>query len=182
MSEYVSLLEKFQAKAQARLEQFRARMRVKIAQDVLATMKGMRIDKGAFVKPDDPWELPKDDSKAAARRLQKNKTCRVCALGACFLSVIKLDNKFLGSWRDLIRAGEEISDRLGDFFDMDQLKLIENAFELGRGWFTSDGSVNRLEGLDVTRAVQFGERYDKDENRLKAIMKNIIKNGGTFKP
>jgi hypothetical protein len=31
-------------------------------------------------------------------------------------------------------------------------------------------------------AINFGERYPDADERLEAIMKNIIKNRGTFKP
>lgn len=172
MSEYVSLLDKF-----------KAQMRVRIAKDVLSTMRFMTIGRGNFVKLTTDFILP-EDSKKAAKKLQKSKFCNVCALGACFISLVGIDNKFSSDWDDLsgAPAGSTIQDRLSEYFDKEQIVLIENAFEQGTGYFTESNDQLVCGEVDTADAVAFGEKFYDDAKRLAAIMKNIVKNNGTFKP
>jgi hypothetical protein len=97
---------------------------------------------------------------------------------------------------------------LGDIFENEQLALIETAFECSvfAPHFDSDDDEDDNEALaeewgesDAAQAaIAFGNKFPKaeyrscdcgcgdnkenDEPRLRAIMQNIIDNGGTFKP
>jgi hypothetical protein len=66
-------------------------------------------------------------------------------------------------------------DYLTSYFSPEQIGLIELAFERGDGWYPADTT-------DDDNAVEFGERYQYNTNRMKAIMQNIINNNGTFVP
>ncbi len=77
------------------------------------------------------------------------------------------------------------------YFDADQLQLIEIAFERGRGAFRVCGifgtwderryaDTAAVSNLAITAeqtqaAVAFGEAYESDLNRLRAILKKIIR-------
>lgn len=121
------------------------------------------------------------------------KKCEVCALGACLLSTARLydnmpaDEVFMinrdynwttNSYKDpyltLRRSDEEtFADLLSDVFDENQCSLIESAFER-----TCRGNYEDHE--EVCRAIEFGEKYDDDKKRMRAIMRNVIRNDGWF--
>jgi len=104
------------------------------------------------------------------------KRCAVCALGACFLSSIRLYDKITmpeltkySEYRKIYMFGCDLKLHLAQFFTPDQICLIEAAFE----WF---------EVSAMKPAHEFGRRYPDGRTRLKAIMQNIIDNDGEFKP
>jgi hypothetical protein len=71
-----------------------------------------------------------------------------------------------------------------NLFETCQLVLVEQAYECGEGIgypgsFIDSGEVTEGE-VDAARA--FGKLYRTRAERLKAIMENIIDNGGTFIP
>ncbi len=87
--------------------------------------------------------------------------------------------------------GSIYNTHLSDVFDIVQLGLIESAFEINSTYAygalrrSRDGSYSDTFDEDVefcNAAVDFGYRYKTDTGRLKGIMNNIVKNGGTFKP
>ena len=78
------------------------------------------------------------------------------------------------STSEISMSRNKMDDRLGRFFDIDQLRLIESAFE--------QSEFGNLDYDLVERAVEFGNRYKVHGTRLRAIMQNIIDNRGTFVP
>jgi hypothetical protein len=107
-----------------------------------------------------------DNYKSAQSQLKVMRECRVCALGGMFISYAKLFNK--------VNAGapkKPAESPLLEFFTQDQLILIEEYFE---GWNTDLAEENLVQHTDW--------RYSPAKDRLKLIMKNIIKNDGTFCP
>ena len=62
-------------------------------------------------------------------------------------------------------------------FTRNQLALIENAFETGRGVYKYQAGEVAAE-----KAFLFGSKFVDEDKRMIAIMQNIIDNKGTFKP
>lgn len=167
--------------------------RVLIAKDVIAQIKAKRFKarSGTWVNPvfrngQDLDMFEKfDEEIAPVRELfleQKIPACECCALGAMFMSCTLYNNKTTVenlldetlNFEDLIRtSGPQFSNGLDQFFSKTQLKLIEAAFEGDYGAFSWEGS-------DKTKV--WYETLPNDTKRLVAIMNNIIKNKGIFKP
>lgn len=125
------------------------------------------------------------------------QSCDVCALGGIFMSCTLFNNKTKlnalgpeGEAADLGNAivyDKSISNGLMKFFSYNQLELIENAFENGKGYFRTNPYANNSEITDINgkrfrQYYTYGDRYPNSSDRLIAIMKNIIKNKGTFIP
>lgn len=88
-------------------------------------------------------------------RPKPGQPCKACALGALFVSKYALAN---GMW--ISDPGqEELHGSLALYFSKYQLKDIENAFE-GHLW---------------------NHEHANDEDRMIAIMQNIVDHNGTFK-
>ena len=81
--------------------------------------------------------------------------------------------------KDSLDEKEVFSNGLNSLFSYSQLRLIEIAFERGLGAF-KDYDYN-LEP-STKRAAQFGRKFKTEKSRLRAIMKNIVENKGTFIP
>lgn len=184
------------------------KQRVEVAKDVLKQLryKRIKVTPGEYVSvPMSEDEVPalmdlgdnrREKSKNLAKKLFARKDCQVCARGAMFLSGIGLYNKlevtqFTGQsshWSDRFTFQDETLDWTKDNFGREQSALIENAFE-GRNITTDYGEA----GVDGHRidedytivyhgpAVDFYNKYPDPVDRLRAIMKNIIKNEGVFK-
>lgn len=99
--------------------------------------------------------------------LKANPVCQVCARGALLLSMVrKFDNY---SSIDLCIGNEN---EMRNLFGSQQIDKMEAAFEL---WPQNN---ERYE----PKANAFGEKFRTPGERLIAILKNVIKNNGTFKP
>jgi hypothetical protein len=115
--------------------------------------------------------------------------CHVCARGAMFASAVRMGNGVYVSHSDYtelsgkgkvvemspgspaFRQKEEVP------FSLYQRKLIECAFERDgdfAGWIVSPE--------DTCAALDFGDKYSSESQRLVAIMQNLIENNGEFKP
>lgn len=158
----------------------RRSVRVAIAKDVIARVKAGKIEpwSGAFVI-DLPEASDGDDMRSVMRK--HDKPCRACALGGLFLASLERRNGV--TYGSVVDVGfsviglenEATVNYVSSVFGRDQAKLVEIAFEQGRGYCRDDGEA-------VTRAEAFGARYDSDTDRLIAIMRNIIRNDGDFVP
>jgi len=120
---------------------------------------------------------PASDSDVAF--LQKN--CQMCARGALLLSRVRKFNSCsladvgFGRSRSEITyisaSSDHTTDALKGAFSVTQLEMIEAAFER---W----GGIH--DGRDLAR--EFGEDHDDDDDRMIAILQNILDHKGTFKP
>lgn len=179
----------------------KAEQRVAIAKDVLAALKAQRLyactGTWAKIGGESPVDLEKLQVGTELQGVfnQANVSCDACALGACFVSAVKLGNDckltedakdngefhfYLPSDGGGDRTG--MSTTLSRYFDEKQLALIECAFESGTGalglpylMFPDDNDI-------VDRAMEFGYSFDNDRERMEAIMQNIVSNNGEFKP
>jgi len=154
----------------------KAEQRVAVAKDVLLQLKKKNYiaKKGAYV------EVKKGRRSLPVKDNIDKTVCKVCALGSCLLSIAKFKNTItfndaergLSSW-DSTDPSKRL---LTSIFTRKQINLMENAFE-GVVYFMHEPFT----GTDK-KADRFYDQYDKDNQRLIAIMENIIKNLGTFKP
>jgi hypothetical protein len=169
--------------------------RVIIAQDILDQLKAQvyKPETGYYVRD----LRVKDGSNPATRynrrldlrsNLDQIESCEVCALGACLMSSTRFANTLKIS--DVARV-ERISKiprartLLGELFLPQQLLLIEEAYEAfnrpGLRFARSAFDFEMTHG-QCEKAINFGLRYKDNLKRMTAIMRNIIKNKGTFKP
>lgn len=85
---------------------------------------------------------------------------------------------------------------LSNFFEDDQLAMMEAAFECNTDcssdttdtfyeqreeWTDINGDYCN-ENIPIICAVEFGKKFDNSQERLEGIMQNVIDNKGTFVP
>ena len=115
----------------------------------------------------------------SVKRRGKTK-CRVCAIGAAALCAIGLYDDAEVMEKGFYAGGaseQEMREVLSKWFSGQQVDLLESAFECSKF-----NERDETAESSILRAVRFGERYENAEERLIAIMENIIKNKGLFRP
>lgn len=161
--------------------------RIAIAKDVIAQIKAEKIygAGGNFIRSAELSNyLSKLRGKRSLQELLPNYTCAVCAKGALFYSdIINRNNYNVSTYFSI--QNDDCVDKL-DYFDKIQLDLIEIAFE-GQTYEHSDttlrcASSNGNAYKIILGAINFGRKHFNGNDRLKAIMQNIIDNDGTFLP
>lgn len=116
-------------------------------------------------------------------------SCDVCAIGGIFASKVSIGNNFkVKVSKNWINEKLEIEDESIEDDDMvkslkgiyteRELRLIEYAFEGKDIYDIFDKKPDNFH--DALK--NFYKEYKKSENRLIAIMENIIRNEGEFKP
>ena len=153
--------------------------RIAICKDVLQQLRLKRINPGlsyvSYVPAPWSWTDAKQDARDGMA-FACESGCMTCALGSMMISHVRLfDNFTKGQFFRLEQ--NDCLDCLGQYFDEDQLLDIESAYML---W-------DRNEHMETLAAYRFGRsiapaKVDGKSKRLRAIMMNIIKNDGTFKP
>lgn len=178
----------------------KAEKRVAIAQDVIAQIKcetyvpqsGVYVDIDTSEKSDDiGQDLDDIEQKSADLLITEGMVqCTVCAKGAMFMSHIRKDSDTC-TLSDAMEGQDEnvIENRLTDTFSEEQLDLIESAFESDGSFYADNHDEDSYDddgdfspGSLGNKAQKYGSRYNDDQKRLLAIMRNIIRNKGTFKP
>ncbi len=165
----------------------KAQRRVLLAQDVIDQIKAAKFvaETGRWVSLSGSWTLGDDTSVQRAILQNDIPECQVCALGSLITSCVLFKNKItIGDYVDEkmdwcngqheARVTEEVG--LRTVFSVAQLRLIEQAFEQGGGFYSG-----RLTDQDEV-AIKFGKRYSSDNERLTAIMQNIVAHKGWFIP
>lgn len=162
----------------------KAEKRMAIAEDALKWLslgKIGAISGNYFDSPEVNTELEKLTGRKTLdlqEILEKEgTTCEVCAKGALFAAdVLRRDNFRMGI-NNIYIGSLTIEQKLADIFDPLQLHLIEAAYE---------GVVvygeNEMPEILIKKSRAFYGKYSTSEARMIAIMKNIIKNKGEFKP
>lgn len=141
-------------------------------------------------------EPTRDSEVVSSEAFQKDlkrdeilENCQVCALGAILVSTCRLFNKFKPGVRTYLARPHNVDvdfDQdaggsgnmwayLRKYFPVANMRLIEYTFEGGHGAFGTDDIPART----TEKADALFEKHDA-ENRLVAILKNIIKNDGLF--
>lgn len=150
-----------------------AKKRVAIARDVL---KALRLQKlipstGTYV-----FQVAPGDN---GQSLDGGK-CTVCALGGLFACAT---DRGVGSLRTVLGNNSflaaPIRATLGQFFSWEQLGYIEAAFEMRAGWAAVEGTDPYALLPRAYEAAEWCTGWAAEE-RMVAIMRNIIRNGGTF--
>jgi hypothetical protein len=168
--------------------------RVAIAKDVLEQIKLKRLSalSGTYFT----LSSDLDGDKSIQANLNKVE-CQACALGSMMFSHIKYNNECsIGEGFNL--DSRYIKGKLHNYFDEGQLVLIETAFEQWGTNYNYDGDAEDYYVCDGAYSGDFltdlglnkddldraGEYFDEDsftdEEKLVKIMKNIVKNKGTF--
>ena len=159
----------------------KAERRVRVAKDVIKQLKfNQRFSTYGWASIPITIDL-NDSAQKHIKMLQRE--CEACALGKCFLSFIKLENKvkmkeiarksFYDDDINAVRITRgTVIQKLGKLFSEDQLDLIEACFEQTTVFARS---------VIPSKALDFTKDLTKEE-RLKAIMLNVIENKGVFKP
>lgn len=171
-----------------------AEQRMMIAEDVLARIAADNICpiKGFMFKLAEysgATDLEIDRARDAILQKQikeyvnrDGSKCRVCAKGALFISLIGEINNMTFEESHLLERNANNAQsmnhrKLSEYFDLEQLDLIEIAYE-GKS-FINECADYYL----IYKAKDFyAKRFASDEERLEAIMLNIIENQGEFKP
>ena len=175
-----------------------AQKRVSIAKDVILQIKTKRFISMAgngYIENEELDALITDESNECELKSILNKTknpCIVCGIGSLFVSEISKRNNFKVN-TDIIDSvnkinSEKIKKRFKGIFSEHQLDLIETAFEkrvvnednnllgVGEGFYLGFCFTKLAE-----KYINFGKSFKEDNDRLIAIMNNIIVNNGTFK-
>lgn len=186
-----------------------AQKRVLLAKDVIAQIRAklFKVTTGDWVKIPmvDSYQKGTDSDVSLQQALLNRTipTCEVCALGGLMTSCVLYENQVtLGDYRTraLELDGNEVG--LDELFTKEQKRLIELAFEGNGGWFANvayDDAHDRYPDeyprnrrsakLDATlfsplecQAISWKHRIPGKTKRLVAIMRNIVRNAGDFKP
>lgn len=188
--------------------------RIEIAQDVLAQIRLKKykstpgtyvelanVPEGIISEDNGTWNYAIINRDISVQDLFKKEPvkCEVCALGACFMSLVNLDNEVdLNNFevvigdshtkKNLSVDSEFMRERLMKYFPVHMMGLIESAFE-GRIMADEELDPRYIRFLNAYHeepyhfykpAIQWGKQYDDSTDRLKAIMMNIIRNKGFF--
>lgn len=163
-----------------------------IAQDALEHLNFFKkIDScyGEGICPDGWLQLDKGtDAQPYIDKITKK--CKTCALGACFISHVRLYDKvtmdqiieehWTGSTTISVNS-DLIVRELKSAFTPTQMILIESAFE-SEPVINYDLEIN-VPDAAIESAIAFGATTkNKPRARLKMILQNIVDNGGEFKP
>lgn len=168
-----------------------AEQRVEIARDVLKQIRCKKLvaERGSWVYLCDQYAVVTaseiQNHVPLKQCLAKAPVCHVCAIGSLFVGVVNRDETFLAQdlsllQLDTIRSRSSPEFRqffliLNRYFDFEQLQQMEAMFELRKAMFELGNRTY------VASAVRYGFAYADSEDRLCAIMKNIIRNKGEFK-
>jgi len=163
--------------------------RVAIAKDVIAQIecKNLSVQSWVYVSSSlrGGERLPIVDRNETATEKYVDvitQSCSVCALGSLLLSRCRIGSPMpldaLGYEEDDVKRGTVEADRtdcglsLGDMFDSDPLDEVAGCFE---GW-VKESDKKKWVGRDWFHG------FPCHEDRLLAIMQNIVDNDGTFVP
>lgn len=161
----------------------KAAERVAIAKDVISQIRAKRLIamSGTYLSAaDNNWltqfgvydeDMTDLDEESKNQQVVPPTKCNVCALGAVFVSALDRNDRLKVGDFAPYPGQDDLHNYLKRWFTLNQLYLMEEAFE----------GYSRPEYCG-TDAEFFGSRYDNDEDRMLAIMRNIVKNDGTFVP
>jgi hypothetical protein len=166
------------------------KQRVEIARDVLRMMKGRQLEAEHAVYVGLGFSLTDIIERNPRARLadifqskrdEGGRIGSVCAIGAAFVSAVDKFGRLKASdTEDYLTpdgSPDEMIKYLGRWFSREQLRLMELAFE-GKWWGVD---IEAPEQRLFHRAQKFCERLSAEAG-MEKIMRNVVKNNGTFKP
>lgn len=172
----------------------KAQKKIIIAQDIIANIHAQiyLAKKGTYVENvTDGIDIQMEEAynweyMPVKENFGKIKSCNVCGIGACLMSITKFNNRL--NFKDLLLGTNwdtEQLELLTEIFTPEELTMIELAFE--GDWSESNHNIGRddlkvnLSDTKIKKVIQFHELYNDDEARLVAIMESIINNKGVIK-
>lgn len=200
-NKFMSKLEKENSKIKEKNKSFsklgKMQKRVMIARDVIAQVKAkkFKVKTGTYcdLKINKKYK-PEVEGELELQSLMESgvvEKCTVCAIGGIFASKVSIGNKFNinvenDSWDDEnpdLRIDNELSDdeifkNLENIYSSEELRKIEYAFEGN----DIDDSFWHEEDEFHKNILSYSKVHKNVDNRLIAIMQNIIDNNGKFKP
>lgn len=155
-----------------------------VVEKALDLLDRVQPAKGHYLRrnlpPDENW---RDEDSLQDRLDLFVQNCKVCGLGLLYLAHVALHGGV--TIADLVRESRDSRyvllrrldavDRLCDVLPEEDLNLIETAFE----------QLNWLDNLGdelATEALEFGAQYHELDDRLRAILRRLLENGGHFIP
>jgi hypothetical protein len=165
--------------------------RVEIAKDVIEALQTKRLLATSAVYFSGRFPEKRGTAVELRSVLQKMPPCHVCGIGACFVAAAaRVDNLFVsfGNEGDAYVGTSTIVKTLRAWFSDDQLGMIECAFE---GFTTPAAELRNRKSTDYwKRATDFyfknmpnsGTAEETAEVIMLKIMRNIVRNRGTFNP
>lgn len=165
-------MKKIKSKSFSRLS--KAAKRVAIAKDVIQQIKAgqFAIETGVWAEVNNNNAISSDVNQNMLLGRREPLKCNCCAVGAAFLSSMRLFN--VAEFNEQV-SEEYAFDQLERYFTYNQLRLIEQAFEIDEGACHPDGP-------ESDRAIELGRKYSDETERALAIFQNIVRNKGTFTP
>lgn len=163
--------------------------RITICQDALDQINRGWVQPGHFGYMSVGGDLGCDDEEAQLALLTTDQSCRCCALGTLLISGVRCNNSL--DPMDIMHPDDRsIKDYFDDIFDRDNLSLVESAFEQKDhselySAYELKFDQNKNEYIShplIEKAIKFGNRYSNPTKRVQAILRNMIKNQGIFKP
>jgi hypothetical protein len=116
---------------------------------------------------DDALETPLDSV------LAKAESCHVCGIGSLFVAAVERGDACTLGDMSGHNDDDYLREYLGDFFSDQQLFLIEAAFE----GHTVNDAPDGVKSWDTSNATNYVRGIHNENERLLAIMRNIVKNG-----
>lgn len=165
---------------------------VSIARDVIAQLRAGRYMActGEYVLPDDTGKSNARYNKAVYekpntqfQKLLESKTfkCGVCAIGSMFCSVVRKVNEVTVGDLNNYYDSMNFRDKLLPYFSLQQLGLIESAFEGRRSYADDSGAGDNKASQASNWRYNCENSYSIPSNHvLIEICKNIIRNKGVF--
>lgn len=159
-----------------------AEKRVLIAKDVInqiETTKRFKPQSQIFVKLSAIDRLDSEDNIQEKFFDGTLRDCHCCVLGSMMMSCTLFNNKEkAGNYYshftrlgDCIENGDSFNNQFDKIFTSNQLKLIEQCFEGGNGFFGSDYANDYAGGNDLLSSYRI--KFKSNRAILIAIMKNI---------
>jgi hypothetical protein len=152
-----------------------AQKRVRIARDVLDWIKLGRLvaTNGDYISLRDPRNTYRSAPTV------NGFECHACALGSIFAVAVEREltkppGRNIGATWD-----SDMRELLEPHFDRLQLLMIEDAFE---GFSSSTNEEAELFCSDIPKYIDGAKDPNAARLRMERIMRNIIANGGEFKP
>lgn len=164
----------------------RPKQRLTIAHDVLDQIESRRFQAkfGVYLQPKeyvvgDKFDSYSNeyDSELSVQEALADSKCEVCGIGSLFVAAVDRVNECTVGELDGLSDSSFMRSYLSDWFDEEQLRMIEAAFE-GR----DIGGYADHYPEHIARAIAFTKKLTSAEGRLKKIMRNIIDNHGEFTP
>lgn len=160
----------------------------RVAYDVLQQIRTRKLHArtGGYITADLSRTIDVGTPVCSLLDTNNASACHVCALGGLFMGLALNDKSIKIAYKhysyDSFTEPANFRVQLKDIFEPHQLNMIESAFEV-QGMvdgYTYDRS--EIASDDLKAAIRFGNRYTSNENRLRAIMNNIVENRGIFRP